>query len=660
MHKHVIQSTAGAPSGHDAASALLAALPDLILVLDAGDVCLDYHAGATAALPVPTGQIPGRHVRDILPEAAASLSRAAQMARETGRVHTVEFNLTFDDRPHHIEARLSAFADGKVAVVARETTTRQQVEAELRRAEQQALRGMAFRETIIRTAAEGIAVYTLLDGFPFVRFFHWNDRMTEITGYTMEEINRLGWHQTLYPDPDVRTQAFARLEQIRVGARMRKEEWTITHKDGSTRTITVSSSIIEDDDGQLAVVSLYHDVTDQRRAEAESRRLERAMLQAQKMESLGLLAGGVAHDFNNLLTSVIGFASLLRDELEEAGPAQEMVLEIEHAAERAVDLARQMLAYSGRGQLIVETVALNLVVAEMKRLLETVISKDVTVTLSLDPALVMGDATQIRQIVMNLITNASDAIEGEGVIAVRTGVHDMTTDELRSPFIHDELPAGRYAWVEVEDTGCGMNETTVARIFDPFFSTKFTGRGLGLAAVLGIVRGHRGTIHVISHQGAGTTVRVLLPSYQGPLTRHLAPADEATSGSAMAGTVLVIDDEAGVRHFVRKALEHVGLRVLAASGGREGLDLFAAHQPEIMAVLVDFMMPKLDGLQVVDRLREQSRRVPILVMSGYNEIDVITRHGHGLSSFGFIQKPFRAGELVSRLAEVLPGTDQLD
>jgi PAS domain S-box-containing protein len=641
----------------DLARSVFVALPDLVIVLDEHDVVVDYSPGDGSLIGLPESAVLGKPVHTVLESAAADISSLAETARTTGRIETAECDLSADGRPHHLEARCSPLGERRVVVVLREITTRRQVEADLRRAEEQALRGMAFRETIIRTAAEGIAVYAILNEFPFVQFFHWNDRMTEITGYTMEEINALGWHRTLYPDPDVRAQAFTRLEHIRQGARMRKEEWTITHKDGSTRTITVSSSIVEDDDGQRVVVSLYHDVTDQRRAEAESRRLERAMLQAQKMESLGLLAGGVAHDFNNLLTSVLGYAGLAKDALDARDPALEMVTEIEHAAERAVDLARQMLAYSGRGQLIVETVALNVVVAEMKRLLETVIPKDVAVSLSLDPALVRGDATQIRQIVMNLITNAAEAIEGEGRIAIRTGVGDMTAERLHSPFVHDDIPAGAYAWVEVEDTGCGMDEATLARIFDPFFSTKFTGRGIGLAAVLGIVRGHRGTIRVTSAPGEGTTFLVLLPADQGPLARHMTPAHGRHSG-AMVGTVLVIDDDAGVRGFVSKVLEHVGVRVLSASDGRSGLDLFVAHEHEIMAVLVDFMMPRLDGLQVADRLRDRAPRLPVLVMSGYNELDVESRRERGLAGFGFIQKPFRASELVSRLAEVLPATEE--
>lgn len=638
------------------ARAVLEALPDLVIVLDANDTVVDYSPGDCSLVNLPASAVVGRPLHDVVESAATDIVAVAERTRRNRRVEITECDLSSDGRPRHLEARCSLLADDRVVVVLREITTRRQVEANLRRAEEQALRGMAFRETIIRTAAEGIAVYAILDEFPFVRFFHWNDRMTEITGYTMDEINVLGWHRTLYPDPDVRAQAFTRLEHIRQGARMRKEEWTITHKNGSTRTITVSSSIVEDDDGQRVVVSLYHDVTDQRRAEAESRRMERAMLQAQKMESLGLLAGGVAHDFNNLLTSVLGYAGLAKDALDGNDPAHEMVTEIEHAAERAVDLARQMLAYSGRGQLIVETVALNVVVAEMKRLLDTVIPKDVTVSLSLDPALVRGDITQIRQIAMNLITNAAEAIEGEGRIAIRTGAGPMTREGLHSPFVHDELPEGRYAWIEVEDTGCGMSDTTLARIFDPFFSTKFTGRGIGLAAVLGIVRGHRGTVRVRSTVGGGTLFQVLLPADQGPLAQRVQPVRGQHSG-VRAGTVLVIDDEAGVRGFVSKVLEHVGVRALVASDGRSGLELFAVHEHEIMAVLVDFMMPRLDGLQVADWLRNRAPGLPVLVMSGYNELDVESRRERGLSGLGFIQKPFRASELVSRLAEVLPASD---
>jgi signal transduction histidine kinase len=243
-----------------------------------------------------------------------------------------------------------------------------------------------------------------------------------------------------------------------------------------------------------------------------------------------------------------------------------MLLEIEKAAHRAADLTQQMLAYSGKGKFVVQPVWLDRLVQEMAKLLNTVVSRKALMELDRKPATIEGDATQIRQVVMNLITNASDALESNvGRIRVRTGVQETAAADLRSPFLPDELSPGSYAFVEIEDTGCGMSEETMRKIFDPFFSTKFTGRGLGLAAVLGIVRGHRGTIKVESTPGQGTRFQVLLPS--AVLTTERVDLDPEVQLPRGHGTILVVDDEPSVRECAQRVLESGGFTVHAAEDG---------------------------------------------------------------------------------------------
>jgi PAS domain S-box-containing protein len=400
--------------------------------------------------------------------------------------------------------------------------------------------------------------------------------------------------------------------------------------------------------GADRTLTIIQDITQRKRGEDQRRQLESQIRHAQKLESLGVLAGGIAHDFNNLLTSVLGYTTLARNHLPADSPAGPMLEEIDLAAQRAADLTRQMLAYSGRGTFVIKPLRLDTLIHEIINLLGTVVSKKATINLSLQPAVIEGDATQIRQVVMNVITNASDALEGKcGRIDVRTGVREETEKTLRSPFLPESLPPGDYAYLEVEDTGCGMTQDTLIRIFDPFFTTKFTGRGLGLAAVLGIVKGHKGTIKVESSVGKGTLFQLLLPS----------SAEKAVSGRALEcqetplrghGTILLVEDESSVRSYTRTVLQEAGFQVLEAGEGGEGLAHFAEHRDEIDAVLLDLTMPRMDGMEVLAELRRLKADVPVLVMSGYGEPEVTVRcAGMGLS--GFIQKPFRPRDLVARV-----------
>lgn len=256
------------------------------------------------------------------------------------------------------------------------------------------------------------------------------------------------------------------------------------------------------------------DITERKWAEEQRRQLERQIQQTQKLESLGVLAGGIAHDFNNLLTIILGNASLALDELPLRSPACDSLWAIEKTALRAAELCRQMLAYSGQGRFVIETIRLNDLISEMVALFKTSISKKAILNLHLQETLppLRGDPSQIRQVVMNLVINAAEAIgESAGVITVSTGVMHCTRDDLALVYREESLAEGRYVWLEVSDTGCGMDRDIQQRMFEPFFTTKFTGRGLGLSAVLGIVRGHQGALQVDSEPGQGTTFKVLFP-----------------------------------------------------------------------------------------------------------------------------------------------------
>jgi signal transduction histidine kinase/CheY-like chemotaxis protein len=373
---------------------------------------------------------------------------------------------------------------------------------------------------------------------------------------------------------------------------------------------------------------------------SERLKLESQLREAQKLESLGLLAGGLAHDFNNLLVGVLGNAALVLDELPPDSPLREQVEQIELAGQRAAGLTRQMLAYSGSGRLAIEPVEITPLVAEIVTLITAAISKQANLVLALDresSTTVRGDSGQLSQVVMNLITNAAESLPGGvGSVSVSTGV--------------EETAEGSFVAIEVADSGCGMDAETQARIFEPFYTTKFTGRGLGLAAVDGIVRSHGGRIDVRSAVGSGTTCRVLLPTVvAAPVAPEPAPA-AAGKAARETGTILLVDDEPAVREVVRQVLERRGFSVLTAAGGLEAVQLFASFDVPVAAAIIDMSMPGLNGLETMRALRRVVPGLPIVLTSGYTTEALES----GLPpDTWFIQKPYANEALLALLRDLI-------
>jgi PAS domain S-box-containing protein len=398
---------------------------------------------------------------------------------------------------------------------------------------------------------------------------------------------------------------------------------------------------------------LVHREEEARRAvdasEAQSRHV-------QKLESIGVLAGGIAHDFNNLLHVVLGNADIALSNLAPDSPAHDPLEEVVRATLRAADLTRQLLAYSGKGSFVVRHLDLSSEVREMATLLRTAIAKQATLAWELSPNLppVSADSTQIRQIVMNLITNASDALgEAGGTITLRTGV--AHSDELEGQSLGLPLPGeearreGPLVYLEIGDTGLGMTPDTLERIFDPFFSTKFEGRGLGLAAVMGIVRSHHGLIRIRTEPGHGTTFRVFFPAVTGRATRTEKPSAERSDWRG-SGTILVVEDEEGVREVAERMLQELGFQTIGAEDGRHALDIMERVGDTVTAVLLDLSMPRMGGAETLRRLRAQRPDLPILMMSGYTEQVVAPQFDNsGPGATGFLQKPFLAEDLIAVL-----------
>jgi PAS domain S-box-containing protein len=397
------------------------------------------------------------------------------------------------------------------------------------------------------------------------------------------------------------------------------------------------------------------DVTARKQAEVEKISMERKLLESQKLESLGLLAGGIAHDFNNLLTGMMGHANLARFHAGVDPEITDHLRKIEGGATRAAELCQQMLAYSGRGNFVIEPVDLNRLIRETVPLLQGSLPSRSRLELRLveEATVVMADATQLRQIAMNLILNAADALGATGGdVIVTTGRRTFGVDFLAAAHAGEGLLPGPYNFLEVRDTGCGMSPDTMAKIFDPFFTTKFTGRGLGLAAVLGIVRGHSGALRVQSELGRGSTFTFILPPSRENLSRR---HDSVTSTPwQRSGKVLVIDDEESVRNVAAALLKTFGLAAVTASNGQDGIDRFRENPGAFDLVLLDLTMPGLDGEETLTRLRAITPDVRVVVVSGYSETDRIGQLAAG-GPLLFLQKPFTRGSLEQKLQEILSG-----
>jgi signal transduction histidine kinase/ActR/RegA family two-component response regulator len=390
-------------------------------------------------------------------------------------------------------------------------------------------------------------------------------------------------------------------------------------------------------------------------AEGNYRALQAQMQQMQKLESLGLLAGGVAHDFNNLLTAVLGNAELALKDLPASAPAREPLGEIRTIACRAADLCRQFLTYSGQGGLASESIAPQQIVEEISRILEVSVAEKVRLVFQFadDVPLIVGDPTQIRQVVMNLITNASEAIGSqEGVITLSLSKRQVERRALRDFVADTDVAEGIFVELAVTDTGCGMDEATRSRVFEPFFSSKSTGRGLGMAAVLGIVRGHKGAIRIASEAGKGTTVTVLLPAAGPEVSLRVERPATSPVARPAAAAVLVVDDNARVLQAVSQLVGALGYPVLTAASGQEALRVFGERHAQIGCVLLDLTMPEMDGLQTMQALRAVDPQASIVLSSGYSEQSVRRRVG-GEGRTRFLQKPFVEDDLKAAIESAM-------
>lgn len=517
--------------------------------------------------------------------------------------------------------------------------------SERKRAEQALQQSEERYRTYVGAAPDGVFVVDRAG-----RYVDVNEAACKMTGYTRDELLSFSIPDLVLPER--REAAEERLRQIVAEGRTRHET-KLRRKDGSQVAVVIDAVKLPGD----RMMAYCKDVTERVNAERARLAMEERLQQAQSLESLGVLAGGIAHDFNNLLVGVLGNAEIVGLHVPPHAPAFAPLQDIVRAAERAAELCQQMLAYAGQASITMVDLDLSRSVDEMIGLLGTSIPRSASVHCDLPPnlPLIRADASQIRQVIMNLITNAAQAREqGALEINITTGVMRCDRDMLVSTYLADDLPEGRYVYLQVEDDGAGMDAKTQRRMFDPFFTTKPKGRGLGLAALLGIVRAHRGAIRVDSNLGSGTTVQIIFPEGAAGAPQTLDRAASDSVELQASGTVLLVDDEPLVRETMRSMLESFGFTVLAAADGGDALRQAVAHDGELRCVLLDFSMPDMNGDEVLRKLREIDADVPVIVLSGFSDHSMETTFV-GLSVSAFVQKPFRMAELMTELRSALDG-----
>jgi len=478
-------------------------------------------------------------------------------------------------------------------------------------------------------------------------------------GYPVREVTGHDFKRFIHPEDAPLCTEYL-LQVLTTGVSGASPPYRVRHADGSWRIFLANGTSYVDGNGTSLYIGVGRDISDLKRAEDERIELERKLLHGQKLESLGVLAGGVAHDFNNLLTAILGNLDLALMRLPQSSPVRSQIEQSMQASRRAASLTQQMLDYSGRGAFQLLVIDLNEIVSDNTDLFKAIVPRNVTFSVNIEKSLpsIRVDPGQIQQVVMNLITNAVEAIgtSRQGVVTLTTGVAECDDHCIRKSRLEERPAPGKFVFVEVSDNGCGMDRETQRRLFEPFFTTKFTGRGLGMAATQGIVRSHRGIILLESGIGTGTVFRILFPVTEGMTAKVKAPAGAAPLETgflqAQRLKVLVVDDENSVRAVGVEYVRNLGFEAVEAVDGNEALKLFREQADEIALVILDLAMPNMDGVATFHELKKIRPGVKVILSSGYNEAAVSEQFKQDKPDC-FIQKPFQLKDLESKIAAAM-------
>jgi two-component system cell cycle sensor histidine kinase/response regulator CckA len=604
------------------------AIPDLFFRLDYSGTILDCKTNTTSDLYIARDELIGNKIYRIptLP-AAKRFEDAIEELKRTMTTVSIEYILTIRGKEYFYEARLAPALQNEIIAVVRNVTERKVAENALRESEEK-----------YRSVVEGphVGVYIIQDNlFRFV-----NKTFCEIHGYSYEEIVNIMSPQDFILPEDLDFLNESLKKRYSGEAKMAELAYHIHHKNGEVRTIKVISSATLYKN-RPAIIGTLLDMS-------KEKALEEQLLQSQKLETIGRLTGGIAHDFNNMLGVILGNTQLAMMNLSPDDKATEFCSEVERATHRAAEFTHQLLAFSRRQVLEMKAIDLNEILANFERMVQHIIGEHVEmgITYKTDLPLIKGDSAQINQILLNLMVNAREAMPNGGKLIIETDM--LYIDEKRTPLFAD-AQRGYYVLVSITDTGIGMDKEMLTKIYEPFFTTKSHGTGLGLSVVYGIVKQHAGFIDVQSWPGKGTSFRIYLPSVEKVDTVIQKEQSFRMTGNE---TVLIIEDDDEFRKVESAILEKLGYTVYTASDGIEGIEIFKAKNGKISLVVLDLVMPKMNGWETLSEMRKIKPAIPSLFVTGYG-LDGAYMKYIPEEGIDIIQKPFSFDALSQKVREVI-------
>ena len=519
---------------------------------------------------------------------------------------------------------------------------------------------ISFQEAVLNQVTEGLCVFNKIQEFPFVRFTVWNEMMTKITGYLRDEVNKVGWYEVVFPDSEDQNKAKIYIEQIIESENINAEEIEITCKDGTLKTISISTSLLQREDNSNHIFAIMQDVTERIAEQKRRVKLQEQLARADKMESLGLLAAGVAHDLNNMLGPIVGYADLLLRQHRKDKTSSPKVEQILKSAQEAADVVQDLLTLARRGRYELRPIALNKVLKEclestvfeslQHRFPDVIVSTEICNT----STSISGSLVHLKKAIMNLISNAFDAMPLGGELNISTSKKYMKKLEKGYP----NIEASNYIVISVRDTGIGIEKEAIPKIFEPYFSKKAmgtcSGSGLGLSVVYGVLKDHNGYFDVTSEIGKGTEFLLYFPSTEEEITM----TDKSDVNIRGEETILVVDDQLEQRELAKSILEELGYKVTTVENGRKAIQLLKIENFDL--VLLDMIMePGIDGLDTYRKIKKIKPLQKTIIVSGFAESDRI-KAAIGLGVKAYLKKPYTVDTIGGKIRKIIDYPMQLE